>query len=186
MKKTLGVLIAALFIMGALVQSAKAEGALLKFEGGVGVSGSFIQMVDPDTFLPLDGCPSAAMLRGVSGGALAWVVDKLEATLKENGELKVEAKGVVFDPDDPIILEFFPALAGINVVPFFFATLSCLDAAGNVVNVDTVAFPASLEGDSSILDVIDVPDVCIAPVVLVRGITPDPDFCDPWFAATGF
>jgi hypothetical protein len=75
-------------------------------------------------------------------------------------------------------------LAGINPVPQFFATLSCLDTHANVVNIDTAPVPATKEGDAKIKEVLALPETCIAPIVLVRGVAAA--FSNPWFAASGF
>lgn len=174
MKKTLGILIAALFIVGAFAPSARAGDRLFKFERLIGVSGAFLQPPSNPTPLPL---------RGVLGGGAPWVIAEGEARLDDDGELRVEVEGLVLDPNDPLVISL--GLAGINPVPLFFATLSCLDAAtGAVVNIDTAPVPASTAGDAEISETLTLPPTCVAPIVLVRGVASA--FSNPWFAASGF
>jgi hypothetical protein len=162
--KNLSALIATLFIIGVLTSVARAGDDLFEFERLVGVSGAFL---GSDT------------IRGVLGAGAPWVIDKGEAKLEERGKLKVEVEGLVIDP------AFGPPFGGINPVAEFFATLSCLDTDGNVVNVDTEPSAATREGDSKIeAALVGIPDPCIAPIVFVRGVAAD--FGDPWFAVSGF
>jgi len=164
-----------LFTLQAMRGEARAGGGekLLEFKQLVGVSGVFLQPPSNQNPQPL---------RSVLGGGVPWVIDKGEARLKENGELKVEVEGLVLDPNDPIVQRL--GLGGINPVAQFFATLSCLDTAGNVINIDTAPVAASLEGDAKVKEVLDLPETCIAPIILVRGVSAP--FQNPWFAASGF
>jgi hypothetical protein len=60
--------------------------------------------------------------------------------------------------------------------------VSCLTADGAIANVTTDAFPATtgLGGGDARVDVrLDLPDPCIAPIILVTSPA------GPWFAATG-
>lgn len=143
-----------------------------------------------DAMIAVDGAFVApATLRDVGGGR-AWVILAANAELDEDGTLEVEVVGLVLKD---------PPFAGVNPITQFFATLSCLDlATGDVVNINTDTFAATLQGDSEIKDTIVLPPTCVDPVVLVRGdlssvlgnpfpsnpVGPDP--ADPWFAATGF
>ena len=57
------------------------------------------------------------------------------------------------------------------------------DSAGNPVTWQTftVPFPASTEGDSDILDIVELPTPCVAPTVFVVHPT-----AVRWFAVTGY
>jgi len=151
---------------------------LFKFKQLVGVSGVFRGTTTP--------------LRTVPGGGAPWVIDAGTASLKENGELSVVVHGVVIAPS------FGPPFGGTNPVPRFFATLSCLNpTTGMVDNLNTETVVATSQGDATIKAVLNLPDTCVAPIVLVRGDLssipnnpfsnqPGPDAADPWFAASGF
>ena len=99
-----------------------------------------------------------------------------------DGQVDVLVKGLVFDPDDPAVID--RGIGGTNTVPFFRAIVSCLttDGAGNpsVVNVQTGQFPADAEGNAHIKDRVSLPSQCIAPIVFVT--SPG----GAWFATTGF
>lgn len=76
--------------------------------------------------------------------------------------------------------------AGINPVPFFFLTLSCLDVStGTVVNISTATVSVGEDGDAEIEEDLILPSSCVGPIVLVRGsLTGAP--AGPWLAAFGF
>jgi hypothetical protein len=60
--------------------------------------------------------------------------------------------------------------------------VSCLTADGPIENVSTDAFPATTglgAGDARVDVRLDLPDPCIAPIILVTSPA------GPWFAATG-
>lgn len=123
---------------------------------------------------------SAGAIRGVDAGGLPWVVDDARARLKADGELDVRVEGLIIDPDAD------HAAAGTNPVPQFRAIVSCLspDGSGHVVEtVRTETFTASEAGDARIEAELDVPDPCLAPIVLVAG--PEEILgSDVWFAVT--
>jgi hypothetical protein len=136
--------------------------------------------------------PAAAenAIRGVPGGGLPWVIEKGEAKLREDGLLVVEVEGLVFDPDDPVVVE--RGLANRNTVPGFKAILSCRTVqlvdgtpVAAVVNVETAVFPATQGlakeggGDALIEQVVAPPSPCIAPIVFVTSPA------GAWFAASG-
>lgn len=156
----------ALSVLGTGTAAAKGPGGGPSFE--------FRRMVG-NTLTGADGA-----IRGVDAGGLPWVLDEAEAKLDEDGTLKVEVAGLVIDPDVDD-----DDLAGRNPVPQFRAILSCLSPdAGGVENVRTGTFEASEDGGSEIEETIDVPDPCLAPIVLVAG--PEEILgSDAWFAVTG-
>jgi len=121
-------------------------------------------------------------IRGIDGGGLPWVIDYGSGKLKPNGELNVQVKGLVFDPNDPDAIA--AGVAGRNTIPFFKAIVSCLsvDTAGNasIVNVATQNFPADEAGNALIKETLSLPEPCIAPIIFVTSPT------GLWFATTGF
>ncbi|HWR52111.1 MAG TPA: hypothetical protein VN428_13455 [Bryobacteraceae bacterium] len=126
-------------------------------------------------------------IRGVAGGGLPWVISAAKGELKIDGRLEVEVTGLVFDPNDPAVIE--RGLAGTNTVTAFRAVVSCLtkDAGGApaTVNVTTAPFPATTGpastggGNAKIEAWLNLPSPCIAPIVFVT--SPGGN----WFAATG-
>lgn len=142
----------------------KADTTVLKFDIMAGVTSPYTGSANP--------------IRGINGGGVSWVLSRAEGSLKANGELKVEVKGLVLGPDAPT------ATRGTNPVPTFKAIVSCqsINAAGQaiVTNISTRAFPASTTGDSKIEDKIALPGPCIAPIIFVVHGT-----AGAWFATTG-
>lgn len=159
---------------------------LLKFTDMVGVAGVFVGNALPQ--------------RDIPGGGFTWVITDGEAHLTDEGKLKVNVTGLVIDPTEPAAQS--QGVVGINPVPRFFATLSCLDGkTGAVLNLNTATVPATQKGDAEINTTLDFsllsPESCLAPIVFVRGDlasipgnpfhNPEgPDPTDPWFAASGF
>jgi hypothetical protein len=101
-----------------------------------------------------------ATIFDVVPGGLNWVVDKGSVRVSRDGRLDLRVKGLVI-PEPP--------LNGTNPIESITATVYC-----NGTEADTTElFPLSVpEGDARIRAQLDLPDVCVAPVVLVhpRGI----------------
>ena len=175
MKRIMGVglalAIAAAIVVGAAGWAASSSGVkVFTFGRLVGVSGAFLG--------------SSMPLRGVSGGGLPWVIAQGQAIFFANGRLVVEVNGLVIDPANLTAQK--RGIAGTNPVPFFFATLSCLDNTGATVNTNTTtAAAATSTGNATMVDVLTPPSPCFAPIVLVRGSTTGAP-SGPWFAASGF
>ena len=125
----------------------------------------------------------STMLRGIPSGGFPWVISEGTATVTFGGDLRVEVQGLVIDPSNATAQA--KGLAGKNPAPFFFATLSCLDASGAVVNVNTATVPATSTGNASIEQGIALPSPCFAPLVFVRGSFTGAS-SGPWFAVSGF
>lgn len=129
-------------------------------------------------------------IRGIPGGGLPWMISKGEATLREDGLLKVEVEGLVFDPNDAVVIS--RGLAGRNNVPGFKAIVSCQTVqqtdAGPVAaisNVETAVAPATQGlaseggGNAEIEQMLTLPSPCIAPLVFVTSPA------GAWFATSG-
>jgi hypothetical protein len=125
---------------------------------------------------------SANAIRNVPGGGRPWVIDFGRGKLKPDGQIDVQVRGLVFDPNDQSNID--AGLAGRNTIPNFKAIVSCLskDASGNAitVNVETGLFPADGAGNAHIKDTVDLPQPCIAPILFVT--SPG----GAWFASNGF
>ena len=140
---------------------------VLEFQTMVGVNGVFLGGVNP--------------LRGVSGGGLPWVLDDAKGELKDNGKLEIEVRGLVVPGDSSCGTDCNPA-------PFFQAVVSCLtvDATGQMV-IDNVKTENGAEvmigdpkaGNAKIEALLDLPEPCMAPIVLVTSPT------GAWFGVTG-
>lgn len=128
---------------------------------------------------------SANPVRGLGSGGLPWTLERGEARLAANGELRVEVEGLVIDPADSTAAA--RGVGGTNPVAQFKAVLSCLTTgsggvAGTVnlstglVNVRTGAGG----GDARIRERLSgIPKPCIAPIVFVTSAG------GSWFAITG-
>jgi hypothetical protein len=117
---------------------------------------------------------TANAIRGVPGAGSPWSIDKANGTLKANGDLEVEVKGLIITG------------TGANPVPTFRAVVSCqsiADGAAVIVNRVTAPFPATTTGDAQFEGNVDLPTPCIAPIVFVTNGTGDPP--GGWFSVTG-
>jgi hypothetical protein len=139
---------------------------ILAFDTMYGVDGPFLE-------------PNS--IRGVPGDEAPWVIAKAKGSLDSEGNLKIQVRGLVFK-DDPLVQP--PDLIGTNDEPEFRGLVSCLTEQGDSVveaNVLTAGFPASGSGDSFIHATVELPNPCVAPIVMVLAGSEE-----KWFAVTGF
>jgi hypothetical protein len=140
---------------------------ILSFRTMYGVDGPFVGEANP--------------VRDVIGDELPWVVSgTVRGDLDNRGHLTIFVRGLVF-ADDPSVP---PNLVGTNDEPTFRGLVSCLTEAGDSVetqNVTTDGFPADVHGNSFIHATIELPNPCVAPIVMVLAGSED-----KWFAMTGF
>lgn len=129
----------------------------------------------------------AGAIRGVNGAGAPWVVTSGKAEVHADGTLEIDARGVVFDPNDQANID--AGRANRNTVATMRGILSCITLVGGVqtvVNVTTDPFPATLGpvdqggGDVHIEQRLEVPRPCFAPIVFVT----NPG--GAWFTVTGF
>jgi hypothetical protein len=105
------------------------------------------------------------VVRGIPGGGAPWVITSGTGTVSQQGVVDVTVTGLVLKP------------TGINPIPFFEATVSCVTPDG-VANVMTGGFAATVPGGNShIHATVDLPRPCKDPIVFV-GISP----AGRWFA----
>ena len=120
-------------------------------------------------------------VRGVAGGGLPWVLTAGRGSLKSDGHLVAQVRGLVLAGQAPVP----PALQGTNPFPDFRAVVSCQSiGAGNtatITNISTGDFKADTAGDSTIHATLSLPRPCIAPIMFVTG----PTGTNVWFAVTG-
>jgi hypothetical protein len=170
MKKNLVISIVAVLMGGFFASSVVADDkdhhdTLVKFKGGIGVhpvsnvsgtqnaNGSF-----PDV--------TRNVVRGVNPAGQLWVIDKLDARVKTNGDIKVKGKGLILAGGNN---------AGRATGQSVFATLICEAAATfteRSTNLDGV--PLSADGDFKIDDVLTPlpPADCASPMLLIRNADP--------------
>jgi hypothetical protein len=120
-------------------------------------------------------------IRGVIGDELPWEIAQfIRGNLNTAGRLKIAVRGLVFK-DDPSVP---PELIGKNDETEFRGLVSCLTEKKNRVvtkNVITEGFPATVDGNSFINAKIELPNPCVAPIIMVLAGSEN-----KWFAVTGF
>jgi hypothetical protein len=95
------------------------------------------------------------VVRGITGGGVPWAITSGTGTVSQKGVVDVTVKGLVI-----------PSLGGINPIPKFEATVSCVTPDG-ITNRSTGGFDANMAGDSHIHATIDLPRPCKDPIVFV-------------------
>jgi hypothetical protein len=176
MKRKLFVYVLMIFIGGFFAWPVVADDrhdqdTLVKFKGGIGVHP--ISNVTAAAGTPLVvTAVNQNIVRGVNPAGQIWVIDKLEARVKTNGEIKVKAKGLILAGGNSA-----GRATGQNV----FATLICEAAAPFIEHsTDPAGVPLSAEGDFEIDDVLDPPPSgCDSPMLLIRNAAGA-----AWFAAS--
>jgi hypothetical protein len=153
--KKISILIAVLFVLGAMAQTALAQ-QLVMFNGGIG---------DITT-----GSANTTVL-GVPAAGQIWVIRDLTADVKVGGIIQVDGRGLLLGAGNGV---------GSNGNARVFATLFCAND-GNVQHSSSLAgVPLQVNGDFRIQDSLSPvpPDTCTSPVLLIR-VTGS----GSWFAA---
>src|SRR5258708_23545021 len=148
-------LIAIVFVVGALAQSALAQN-LVRFSGGIGE-------------IPT-GSPSTTV-RGVAAAGQIWVIRDVIADVKQDGSIRVDGRGLLLGAGDAV---------GSNGNASVFATLFCAND-GNVQHSSNLTgVQLEVNGDFRINDKLSPapPNTCASPVLLIR-VTGN----GAWFAA---
>jgi hypothetical protein len=115
-------------------------------------------LIEFDSMTPVTGAAVGTVNdRGITGGGLPWAITAGSGELNRQGHIEVMVTGLVI-PVSPF--------NGINPVPSFKATVSCITPHG-VVNVSTANFPANTAGNSTINGTVDLPHPCKHPIVFV-------------------
>src|SRR5580658_9353058 len=92
--KKISMLIALVFFMGAIAQSALAQN-LVRFSGGIG---------------DISTGSTNTTVRGVAAAGQIWVIRDLAADVKQDGSIRVDGRGLLLgagdavDPDAPVLL----------------------------------------------------------------------------------
>jgi hypothetical protein len=153
-KKT-SMLIAVVFVVGAIAQSALAQN-LVRFSGGIGD-------------IPTGSANTT--VRGVAAAGQIWVIRDLIADVKQDGSVRVDGRGLLLGAGDGV---------GSNGNASVFATLFCASD-GNVQHSSSLAgVKLEVNGDFRIDDSLSPtpPNPCASPVLLIR-VTGN----GGWFAA---
>ena len=132
--------------------AAVADDTLARFKGGIGVQplSNFNTAPVPNT------------VRTVAPAGQIWVIDKLEARVRANGEIRVDGKGLILGGGNNA-----GRATGQNV----FATLICEAAAPfTLSNTTLTGVPLAANGDFRINDVLSPapPFACASPMLLIR------------------
>jgi|SRR5437879_2475181 len=143
-------------LLGVMIQAPSVTaGTLVEFEGGIGV-------------IPVSSCTPAAPaacttpvrndIRGVAPGGQPWVIRRLEAKVKDNGDIRAEGKG--------LLLAGGNSIGTTGGLPTVFATLFC----GSDVSHNSGVHPLAADGDFKIKDTLSPPPPtpCTSPVLLIR------------------
>jgi hypothetical protein len=143
--KKISMLIAAIFVLGAMAQTALAQN-LVMFSGGIGdiTTGS-----------------TSTTVRGVAAAGQIWVIRDLRADVKVGGIIQVDGRGLLLGAGDAV---------GGNGNASVFATLFCAND-GNVQHSSSLAgVPLQVNGDFRIQDSLSPapPNTCTSPVLLIR------------------
>jgi hypothetical protein len=161
MKRSLFVYILVVLIGGffasSVVADDKHDNTLVKFKGGIGVHpvSNVTVVVGP----PLAVTVNQNIVRGVNPAGQLWVIDKLDARVQTNGDIKVKGKGLILAGGNNA-----GRATGQNV----FASLIC-EAAVPFTQRNTNPVPLSADGDFAIDDVLEPPPSdCDSPMLLIR------------------
>jgi predicted lipoprotein with Yx(FWY)xxD motif len=98
--------------------------------------------------------PTDPTLNGVAAGGAPWVIDRGEVTIKRDGRLRLEVRGLVI-----------PELGNAGPVNAISASIAC----ANEPPADkTQTVPLSQSGDATIKDDLNLPSTCLGPRVFVN------------------
>lgn len=140
---------------------AMAAGTLVKFEGGIGV--------DPVVGVS-NGAQVSNVVHGIAPGGRPWVISRLKADIKEDGQILVKGEGLVFSAGD-VIGTPGPITA---VAASLFCGAQELDSAGAAIDASgSFTIAGTLNGTPA--------NPCPTPVLLIRNASSGA--LGPWFAA---
>ena len=156
----------ALFTLPALAQ----VHTLVKFDGGIGV----IPVASGVGQAPTATVVNRNIVRGVQPAGQIWVISDLRATVKTDGHIHVDGRGLLLGGGD---------LIGFTGNFSVFATLICEPTAPFTEHsTNPAGVPLEPDGDFRIDNVLAPlpPANCVSPVLLIRVTGAQPN---PWFAA---
>ena len=152
------ILIGVFFVSSVVADDRRQHDILAKFKGGIGV-------IPVSSGVGTDATAEVVnrnIVRGVQPAGQIWVIDKLDARVKTNGDIKVKGMGLILGGGNN---------AGRAMGQLVFATLICEAAASFTErNTNLTGVPLSPEGDFEIDDVLmPLPESgCASPMLLIR------------------
>jgi hypothetical protein len=155
-------------LIGVFAPSVMADDTLARFEGGIGVIPVSSGQGDGATATTVN----RNIVRGVQPAGQIWVIRKLDAEVKTNGEIKVEGEGLILGGGNNV---------GRATGQSVFATLICEAAAPFTLhNTNLAGVPLDPNGDFEIDDVLTPAPAfdCASPMLLIRNASGG-----VWFAA---
>ena len=153
--RKISMLIAVVFVMGAIAQSALAQNVaqsapdrqnLVRFSGGIG---------------DISTGSTNTTVRGVPAAGQIWVIRDLAADVKQDGSIRLDGRGLLLASGNSV---------GSNANQSVIATLFCAND-GNIQHSSNLAgVPLEVNGDFRIDDTLSPapPNTCTSPVLLVR------------------
>ncbi len=156
------------------------DDALARFKGGIGVHpvSNVSGTANTDGSFPN---VTRNVVRGVNPAGQLWVISDLRATVKVDGRIKVDGRGLLLAGGNGI---------GTNAGASVFATLLCQDGVVNTIVTFTShstnsnpGVPLAANGDFRIEDMLSPtpPNPCNNPVLLIRNTSTNAG--QGWFAA---
>ena len=151
-----------------IVSPLRADDALVRFDGGIGVIPVSNVTVNADGSITV----SKNVVRGVNPPGQIWVIARLSAEVNEDGSIEVDGRGLLLGGGNSI---------GLTANQKVFATLICSATApfDQFSTPVANAVPLAANGDFRIVDTLTPtpPSPCASPVLLIRNTG------GAWFAA---
>ena len=146
--------------VGPVTASADEGGTVISFQSMTPITGAAVGAVND---------------RGLTAGGFPWTIKSGTGSVDRQGHVSATVKGLVLGMN-----------INVNPIGTFAATVSCRTTAQSIVNVQTVGFPASTAGDSTIHDTVALPHPCTTPEVFVGGLItlPSGHVIFRWFAVS--
>jgi hypothetical protein len=143
--KKISMLVAALFVLGAMARSGQAQN-LVAFDGGIG------DITTGSTDTTVLGVPAAGQI---------WVIRDLTAEVKVGGLIQVDGRGLLLGAGNAV---------GGNANASVFATLFCANDGNVQHSTNAAGVPLQVNGDFRIQDSLAPapPNTCTSPVLLIR------------------
>jgi len=151
----------ALFLGAVSALSAMAaEDTIARFKGGIGVI-PVSSGVAPVVSQLTSEVVNRNFVRGVQPAGQIWVIDKLDARVRANGQITVRGKGLILGGGNN---------AGRATGQSVFATLICDVTTFTQYSTTLTGVPLADNGDFKIDDTLSIPAqfVCASPMLLIR------------------
>jgi hypothetical protein len=153
--RKIGMLFAAVFVLGTMAQSALAQN-LVAFSGGIG------DITTGSTATSVENVPAAGQI---------WVIRDLQAQVRVGGLIQVVGQGLLLGSGNGV---------GSNAGASVFATLFCSNDNDTPHSTNAAGVALQVNGDFRIQDSLSPapPNTCTSPILLIRDTANE-----SWFAA---